>query len=124
MTKPLSKMSRRELTDVCIKGQQRSVDLAAHAEKLNSKLADINNSLYGQNLHIAGWHLNGDTEPMDTWFEYGDWEPEPCGCTSLARLIAENVEAALGHVEGLMAAGARPGDAIAETRRRVQESAE
>lgn len=63
--------------------------LTAHVEKLNNKLADINNSLYGLNLHIAGWHLNGDTEPMDTWFEENDWEPEPCGCNSLARLKAE-----------------------------------
>jgi len=63
--------------------------LAAHVEKLNSKLADIKDSLYGQNLYIAGWHLNGDTEPMDAWFEENDWEPEPGDCTSLARRKAE-----------------------------------
>lgn len=34
MTKPLSKMSRSELVDACIKEQQRSAALAAHVERL------------------------------------------------------------------------------------------
>ena len=59
--------------------------LAAHVESLNSKLDEINESLYGQNLMIAGWHLNGDVEPMDTWFEENNWGSEPATTTSLAR---------------------------------------
>ena len=76
-------------TDLTREAPERVEALAAHVERLNNKLADINNSLYGQNLLITGWHLNGDTEPMDTWFEENDWEPEPCGCTSLARVRGE-----------------------------------
>ena len=43
--------------------------------KANSKLVDINDALYGKGFEIAGWHLNGDLEHMDTWFEENDWEP-------------------------------------------------
>jgi len=40
MTKPLSEMTRSELVDACIKGQQRSADLAAHVERLRFTLID------------------------------------------------------------------------------------
>lgn len=68
------------------KADEREAALAAHVDRLNSKLGDIKDSLYGQNLHVAGWHLNGATEPVDAWFEENDWEPEPCGESALAHL--------------------------------------
>jgi hypothetical protein len=63
--------------------------LAASVERLNNKLGDIKDQLYGRNLHVAGWHLNGDLEPMDAWFKDNDWEPESEPTTSLTRLKAE-----------------------------------
>lgn len=51
-------------------------NLAEHAERLNAKLHDINDSLRGHGFEVANHHLNGDLEPMDTWFEDNDWEPE------------------------------------------------
>lgn len=69
--------------------RDRAYALAAHVERLNWKLGDIKDSLYGQNLHIVGWHLNGATEPVDNWFEDNDWEPEPHSDNSLARRDAE-----------------------------------
>lgn len=43
---------------------------------MNAKLVEIKDSLYGRGLQVHGWHLNGEAEPMDTWFEENDWEPE------------------------------------------------
>lgn len=51
-------------------------DLAEHAERLNAKLHDINDSLRGHGFEVANHHLNGDLEPLDNWFEGNDWEPE------------------------------------------------
>lgn len=64
--------------------------LTAHVERLNNKLGEIKESLYGQNLRVSGWHLNGDTTPMDSWFEDNDWEQEPTDSdASLARIKAQ-----------------------------------
>ena len=41
-----------------------------HAEKI---VREINDELYGMDFKISGWHLNGDLEPLDTWFENNDW---------------------------------------------------
>lgn len=60
--------------------QHRLVDhaktLAEHAERLNGKLHDINDSLRGHGFEVANHHLNGDLEWLDNWFEENDWEPE------------------------------------------------
>jgi len=32
-------------------------------------LAEIGKELYGKGLLVSGWHLNGDLEPLDSWFE-------------------------------------------------------
>ena len=42
----------------------------ARAEKIINEIWDI---FYGQNLYVVGWHLNGDHEPMDSFFEENDW---------------------------------------------------
>lgn len=66
------------------RAEQRDA-LAAHVERLNAKLGEIQDALYGHGLQVAGWHLNGDNEPLDNWFEEHDWEPEDTPETSLAR---------------------------------------
>tara|TARA_R110001606_G_scaffold8453_3_gene37204 strand:+ start:7390 stop:7632 length:243 start_codon:yes stop_codon:yes gene_type:complete len=38
-----------------------------------AKLADIKDSLYGQGLQVANWHLNGELEPLDNFFEENGW---------------------------------------------------
>lgn len=51
-------------------------ELEQRHRKINIKLIEINDTLYGQGLQVANWHLNGSFEPMDNFFEYNDWEPE------------------------------------------------
>lgn len=42
----------------------------AEAERI---VRDVWDMLYGQNLEVANWHKNGDTEPMDNFFESNHW---------------------------------------------------
>ncbi len=51
-------------------------------ERANAKLIDIGNMFYGQNMGVTNWHLNGDVEPIDNFFDANDWEPEPINTTS------------------------------------------
>ena len=41
---------------------------------LEAILEQIWSELYGKNLQVSGWHLNGELEPLDSWFEENDWE--------------------------------------------------
>lgn len=41
--------------------------------ELKEKLEDIHNTLCGQNLKVANWHLNGDLEPLDNFFTKNGW---------------------------------------------------
>lgn len=43
--------------------------------KANEKLKSIKDAFYGQNMELTGFHLNGNTEPIDSFFESNDWEP-------------------------------------------------
>ena len=47
-----------------------ATDRLAKAERIIKEIWD---TFYGQNLEVAGWHKNGDTEKMDTFFEDNDW---------------------------------------------------
>jgi len=47
------------------------------SKMMEEKYTSICDELYGKNLHVVGWHLNGDHEPMDAFFEDCDWLPEP-----------------------------------------------
>lgn len=59
-----------------IRKQSEQIKMLRDAINLaNTKLCDVSNSFYGQNLSVAGWHLNGAHEPIDSWFEQNDWEP-------------------------------------------------
>lgn len=77
MTKPLSEMTRSELVDACIKGQQRSADLAAHVEAAKGIM---------HRLIETECYMRGPRPPAVQ--EYLDWVyAEPA--TTLARLKAE-----------------------------------
>lgn len=48
-------------------------ELKAEIARLRKRHAEIVGELYGQGLEVAGWHLNGDLEPLDSWFEQNNW---------------------------------------------------
>jgi len=45
----------------------------AEAERIVGEVWDM---FYGQNMLVANWHLNGDLEPIDSFFEENDWAIE------------------------------------------------
>lgn len=46
-------------------------DRLKRAERIIQEIWD---TFYGQNLDVSNWHLNGDLEPMDSFFEDNDWD--------------------------------------------------
>lgn len=70
------------MNDLLIEAQNQVTALTAERDQLavalceaNNKLDDVRDSFCGRNLMISGWHLNGDLEPVDNWFDSNDWEP-------------------------------------------------
>lgn len=63
-----------------------------HAEKLNRRLdgirrlqktlREICDELYGHGFEVMGWHLNGDSEPIESWFDDNGW----CDVITLAEV--------------------------------------
>lgn len=45
----------------------------ATAERIVGEVWDM---FYDQNLEVANWHLNGDLEPIDSFFDENDWSIE------------------------------------------------
>lgn len=43
------------------------------ADRAERIVREIWETFYGQNLQVANWHLNGELEPMDKFFESNDW---------------------------------------------------
>lgn len=43
----------------------KAIDMAIEALKFK----DYFDSLYGQGLEVANWHLNGNTEPFDSFYD-------------------------------------------------------
>ena len=41
--------------------------------RLRAMITEIQGELYGQGFEILGWHANGDTEPLDGWFDNNGW---------------------------------------------------
>ncbi|MEM0651681.1 hypothetical protein AAFL31_07635 [Klebsiella huaxiensis] len=67
--------------------------LAAENVGLKGVVSEINNELYGKGFEVAGWHLNGALEPLDTWFEDNNWNPEtPATDRIVAGIKADGVE--------------------------------
>lgn len=48
-------------------------DVDKRAAKHERVLKEIIETLYGQNLYISNWHMNGDLEPLDNFFEGNGW---------------------------------------------------
>jgi len=63
----------------------RVAELEGEVATANGKLADVTEMFYGQGYQLAGWHLNGDLEPIDSFFESNEWEP-----TRVAELEAQS----------------------------------
>jgi hypothetical protein len=60
--------------------------LAAENVGLKAAIDGVHHELYGQGFMIAGWHLNGDLHPLDSWFEENNWNPET---PATDRIVAE-----------------------------------
>jgi len=52
---------------------EQILDRLRSGEKANRVAIEMWEMFYGQNLHVVGWHLNGDYEPIDSFFESNDW---------------------------------------------------
>ncbi len=50
--------------------------LVVENQALKVAVDGFNQELYGKGFEVLGWHLNGDTEPLDNWFGENDWNPE------------------------------------------------
>ena len=50
-------------------------ELLETLKRTNGALSDMQSELYGQNLKIIGWHLNGNEEPVENFFD-NNWEPD------------------------------------------------
>jgi hypothetical protein len=48
-------------------------EAADRLHEMQSTIADIRSTLYGHGLAISGWHLNGELEPIDNFFEENGW---------------------------------------------------
>ncbi|MFL3314790.1 hypothetical protein [Enterobacter asburiae] len=71
----------------------RSNALAAENAGLKAAISSIHQELCGQGFEVAGWHLNGDLQPLDSWFEENNWNPEtPATDAFLAEVRAQGVE--------------------------------
>lgn len=64
-------------TETCPWGseERNSERLQAIVQEQNRRLTEIHSELYGHGLEVLGWHLNGDTEPLDSWFDDNEWGP-------------------------------------------------
>ncbi|HGM6983924.1 TPA: hypothetical protein ACKQD1_004935 [Serratia marcescens] len=73
--------------------------LAVENAALKVAVDGFNQELYGKGFEVLGWHLNGDTEPLDNWFGENDWNPEtPATDAALAAIRNEATVRALNHL--------------------------
>ncbi|MDV1944438.1 eae-like domain protein [Enterobacter kobei] len=80
----------------------RSNALAAENAGLKAAISSIHQELCGQGFEVAGWHLNGDLQPLDSWFEENNWNPEtPATDAFLAEVRAQGVDAAIEELNQL-----------------------
>jgi hypothetical protein len=79
--------------------QQKRADALAVENAALKKAVTEFNELYGQGMNVANWHLNGDLEPLDNFFDENDWNPEtPATSAALAAIEALGVEKAIAHL--------------------------
>lgn len=73
--------------------EARCAALAAENAGLKAAISSIHQELCGQGFEVAGWHLNGDLQPLDSWFEENNWNPEtPATDAYLAEVRAEHLQ--------------------------------
>jgi hypothetical protein len=65
----------RDATELIATLRARVAELEKELAEANGKLAEIHETFYGGGYELAHWHLNGDLEPIDSFFESNDWEP-------------------------------------------------
>ncbi|HHT0431178.1 TPA: hypothetical protein ACTW1M_002835 [Raoultella ornithinolytica] len=87
--------SLQALRDTAMQALKSQVgQLAAENVGLKGVVSEINDDLYGKGFQVAGWHLNGALEPLDTWFEDNNWNPEtPATDRIIAEAEAQGAEA-------------------------------
>ena len=51
----------------------RAMTAETETTRLRALHADIVGELYGQGFEVAGFHLNGNLEKLDRWFEDNNW---------------------------------------------------
>lgn len=71
--------------------QQERDQLKVALNEANSRLNQINETFYGERMAVVGWHLNGDHEPIDNFFDENSWEPVNAN-VSLAAHDADVIE--------------------------------
>lgn len=94
--------------------------LAAHVERLQ---ADIKSAMIGLDFaqrHSQG-HAGTSMQAVAVEQKRLTEALEKAPATALARLIAEHVDAAIGHAESLIEAGATAEEAFAAARRQAEE---
>ena len=63
-----------ERQDRLIATMQAELDAkTAEIIRLRELYAEIVGELYGKGFYVVGWHLNGDHEPLDSWFDENGW---------------------------------------------------
>ncbi len=69
-------LKEHELTKLR-KDSQRLTEIAAQkadrCDELHAVVSEMSDMLYGQGFEVANWHLNGDMESMDNFFEENNW---------------------------------------------------
>jgi len=96
-------MKNNELTEVkssipSLEGLPQEVIEYVHgvvAENVALKVVvdGVIGELYGKGFKVIGWHLNGDTEPLDSWFEGNEWYLEtPATDAAITEIKARGVD--------------------------------
>ncbi|HGM5351331.1 TPA: hypothetical protein ACKP19_005051, partial [Serratia marcescens] len=92
-------ISEQEAIQRAHAANQTADALAVENAALKVAVDGFNQELYGKGFEVLGWHLNGDTEPLDNWFGENDWNPEtPATDAALAAIRNEATVRALNHL--------------------------
>lgn len=56
--------------------EAKNTRLQEQVEILNRIIDEIHDTFYGRNMSVTGWHLNGELEPIDNFFDSNYWSKE------------------------------------------------
>ncbi|MGK3191559.1 hypothetical protein [Enterobacter soli] len=78
MAKMFTRLAERlDCTTAALREKGKQCDaLAAENAALKAVISEIRNELYGHGFQVFGWYLNGALEPLDSWFEENNRNPE------------------------------------------------